>query len=158
MARRKINLKVKRVEPDIVYDNLKVSKFINCLMMNGKKSLSQKIFYRSLDIISKKITEEDPHTVFQAALENVRPQIEVKPKRMGASIYQIPIEVRPQRKLALAIKWIIKYARSRNGKTIQDKLADEIIDAYKNTGGAIKKKEDIKKIADANRAFSHYRW
>lgn len=157
MSRRRGKIEPKKIEPDPRYNDKVVSKFINCLMLNGKKSVAQKIFYDALDIVAKK-TGQDPYAAFNEALENVKPVVEVKSRRVGGVTYQVPVEVRPERRLALGIRWLIKYSRSRNEKSMKNKLAAEIIEAQKGTGAAIKKKEDIRKMAEANKAFSHYRW
>ena len=126
-------------------------------MYDGKKSVAEKIFYGALNVIQAKLNN-DPYKVFTEALNNVKPEVEVKSRRVGGVTYQVPIEVRPERRLALGIKWLIRYARDRNEKSMSQKLASEILDAHKGTGSSIKKKEDIRKMAEANKAFSHYRW
>ncbi len=143
--------------PDPKYNSLLVSKFINNLMKCGKKSLAQRILYGAFDLIEERL-KKPPLEVFNKAVENVKPELEVKSRRVGGATYQVPIEVRPERKVALAIRWIITYARARSGKSMSEKLADELIDAYNNTGASIKKKEDTRKMAEANKAFAHYRW
>ena len=145
------------VLPDPVYNEPLVTQFINGLMRKGKKSLAEGILYRSLDIIRQR-TGEDPVPVFKRALENIKPALEVKSRRVGGSTYQIPIEVRPQRRMTLAIRWIIQHARERGEKTMQDRLAGELIDASQRTGLSWKKREDTHKMAEANKAFAHYRW
>lgn len=145
------------MEKDLVYGDRVITKFINCLMYDGKKSTAQSIFYDALEIIKSK-TESNPYEVFNEALQNVKPEVEVKSRRVGGVTYQVPIEVRPERKQALGIKWIIRYARERNEKSMSAKLAAELMDAQKGTGAAMKKKEDIRKMAESNKAFSHYRW
>jgi len=127
-------------------------------MWDGKKSKAQKIFYEALDIISQRIKNEDPLEVFKQAINNVRPILEVRPRRVGGATYQIPMEVRPERSISLAMKWIIEFARARKGAPMSERLAQEIIDAYRGEGASIKKKEDTHKMAEANRAFAHYRW
>lgn len=143
--------------PDSRYSDPVVTKFINCLMLSGKKSTAEKIFYDALDAIQTKLNT-DPYKVFTEALGNVKPEVEVKSRRVGGVTYQVPIEVRPERRQALGIKWMIRYAKDRNEKSMSAKLAAEIMDAHKGTGASIKKKEDIRKMAEANKAFSHYRW
>jgi len=145
------------VVPDPKYNSILVAKFVNSLMRCGKKSLAQRILYDSFNLIEEKL-KKPPLDVFNKAIENVKPELEVKSRRVGGATYQVPIEVRPERKIALAIRWIIGYARARQGKSMSQKLADEIIDAYNNTGASIKKKEDTRKMAEANKAFAHYRW
>jgi len=157
MSRRRGKVEPRTMEPDIKYNDPVISKFINCLMYSGKKSVAEKIFYDALDTIQSKVNN-DPYKVFTEALNNVKPEVEVKSRRVGGVTYQVPIEVRPERRLALGIKWIIRYARDRNEKSMSQKLASEILDAHRGTGSSIKKKEDIRKMAEANKAFSHYRW
>jgi len=147
----------REVEPDPVYGSTKVTKLINQVMRSGKKSLAQRICYGAFDIIRQK-TGKDPMEVFEQALKNVMPVLETKARRVGGANYQVPVEVRPERRQTLAIRWIVNYARERSGKSMQEKLAAELIDAANNTGGAVKKKEDTHKMAEANRAFAHYRW
>lgn len=145
------------VLPDPVYNDITIAKFINKLMIGGKKSKSEKIFYEAMDIVQKK-TGKDAAKVFNTALENVKPVLEVKPRRVGGATYQVPIEVRPKRKDSLAIRWMIAHARSRSGKTMHEKLAAEIMDAANGVGASVKKREDTHKMAEANKAFAHYRW
>ena len=144
--------------PDARYASPLVSKFINCMMWDGKKSTSQAIFYDAMDMIAEKMTEEEPLAVFHKAVENVKPLLEVKSRRVGGANYQVPIEVKPERRQALAFRWLIGYARARNEKTMAQRLAYEFMDAYRNTGGAMKKKDDTLRMAEANKAFAHYRW
>lgn len=147
----------REVEPDPIYGSTKVTKLINQVMRNGKKSLAQRICYGAFEIIRQK-TGKDPMEVFEQALKNVMPVLETKARRVGGANYQVPVEVRPERRQTLAIRWIVNYARERSGKSMQEKLAAELMDAANNTGGAVKKKEDTHKMAEANRAFAHYRW
>lgn len=156
MPRRRL-IEKKDILPDPKYNSKLVSKFINVVLKDGKKSISEKIFYGALDILKKK-TGSDPSKVFKTAMENVKPLVEVKPRRVGGATYQVPVEIKPQRRTALAIRWIIKYSRGRSEKTMQEKLAGELLDAFNNTGSSIKKKEDTHKMAEANKAFAHYRW
>ena len=135
-----------------------VSKFTNGLMERGKKSVAQRIFYGAMDIVEEKVKDEDPLTIFEEAMEKVRPRVEVKSRRVGGATYQVPMEVRQTRRNALAIRWIISYARSRSGKSMAEKLAAEVMDAYNNRGAAVKKKDDTHRMAEANKAFAHYRW
>jgi len=144
--------------PDRKFNSLLVSKFINNLMLDGKKSVSEGIFYGALDLIAAKLPDVEAIEVFNTAIENVKPVLEVKSRRVGGANYQVPIEVKPERRQALAIRWLITHTRSRNEKTTAQKLANELMDAYRNTGGAIKKKEDVLRMAEANKAFAHYRW
>jgi small subunit ribosomal protein S7 len=147
----------REVLPDPVYNSVKVAKLINKVMWDGKKSLAQRICYGAFDIIREK-TGRDPLEVFEEALNNVMPVLEVRPRRVGGATYQVPMEVRPERRLSLGIRWIVEYARQRSGKSMMEKLAAEIIDAANNTGGSVKKKEDTHRMAEANKAFAHYRW
>ena len=149
---------VKRdVLPDPKYNDKLVTKFINSLMWDGKKSTAESIFYSSMDIIEGR-SSDDPLTVFLQAVSNVKPNLEVKSRRVGGATYQVPIEVRAGRKNALAIRWIIGYARERGEKTMKERLAGELMDAANNEGAAIKKKQDTFRMAEANKAFAHYRW
>lgn len=148
---------VREISPDPKYNSTIAMKFINNLMWDGKKSLAMKIFYGALDRI-KELTGEDGFKIFEKAIENVKPQLEVRPRRVGGATYQVPVEVRPRRQLSLAIKWIIRAARERPEKTMVERLARELIDASKNEGKAIKIKENTHKMAEANRAFAHFRW
>ena len=143
--------------PDTKYSKVSISKFINSLMVDGKKSIAETIFYDSLDIIKDK-TKADPLEVFEEAFKNIQPTVEVRSRRVGGATYQVPVEVTSSRKNSLAIRWILTAARKRDGKSMALKLASEIMDAKDNKGGAAKKKEDTLKMAEANRAFSHYRW
>ncbi|KAF0182081.1 MAG: small subunit ribosomal protein S7 [Nitrospirae bacterium] len=156
MARRREAIK-REVLPDPKYNSKLVSRFISVLFEDGKKSTGERICYGAFDIMKEK-TGMDPLKVFKAAMENVKPLVEVKPRRVGGATYQVPVEVRPQRKVALAIRWVISYSRARKEKTMRERLAAELLDAYNNTGSSIKKKEDTHKMAEANRAFAHYRW
>jgi small subunit ribosomal protein S7 len=143
--------------PDAKYHNLVVAKFMNAVMYDGKKSLAETIVYDAFDILASK-SKQDALVMFEQALENVKPAIEVRSRRVGGATYQVPVEVRPVRRQALAIRWIITAARNRNDKTMTDKLSAELLDAANNRGNAVKKREDTHKMAEANRAFSHYRW
>jgi small subunit ribosomal protein S7 len=156
MPRRRVAQK-REILPDPKYHSIMVSKFINAIMKDGKKSLAEKICYGAFDIIKEK-TGEEPLKVFKTAIENVRPIIEVRPRRVGGATYQVPVEVRPNRSLALAFRWIRDFARKRPERTMTERLAAELIDAYNKTGASIKKREDTHKMAEANRAFAHYRW
>jgi small subunit ribosomal protein S7 len=144
-------------QPDALYNSSLVSKFINVVMVNGKKSIAETTVYRAFDKIRER-TEEDPLKIFKKAVDNVKPSLEVKSRRVGGSNYQVPVEVRPERKTSLSLRWLKMYARSRPEKTMIDKLVGEIIDAANNRGGAIKKREDTHRMAEANKAFAHYRW
>jgi small subunit ribosomal protein S7 len=156
MPRRRVAEK-REMLPDPKYNSKVVSKFVTIIMESGKKSTAENICYGAFDIIKDK-TGNDPLKVFKTALENVKPLLEVKPRRVGGATYQVPIEIRPQRRMALAFRWIINYSRGRGEKTMRERLAGELLDAFNNTGASIKKKEDTHKMADANKAFAHYRW
>ncbi len=143
--------------PDPIYNSRWVTKFINKVMVDGKRTLAQRLFYNAMDRIRER-SGEDPMEVFETAVKNVMPVLEVKSRRVGGATYQVPIEVNPDRKQVLAIRWLVNYARQRTEKTMEERLANEILDAYNEAGGAIKKKEDTHKMAEANKAFAHYRW
>lgn len=156
MPRRRVAEK-REVLPDPKYNSKLVSKFVTVIMRDGKKSTAERICYGAFDIIKKK-TGSDPLKVFKTAIENVKPLVEVKPRRVGGATYQVPVEIRQQRRVALAFRWISNYTRARAEKTMQERLAGELLDASNNTGSSIKKKEDTHKMAEANKAFAHYRW
>lgn len=156
MPRKRVAVK-RKITPDAKYKSVLVAKFINNLMNKGKKSTAQSILYGAFDLIKEK-AGKDPLDVFQSALDNVRPVVEVKSRRVGGSTYQVPTEVRPSRRQALSMRWIISFASSRGEKTMAAKLAGEIMDAANERGAAIKKKEDTHRMAEANKAFAHYRW
>jgi small subunit ribosomal protein S7 len=156
MPRRRVAEK-RDILPDPKYNSKIVSKFINAIMQSGKKSTAEKICYGAFETLKNK-TGSDPLKVFKTALENVKPVLEVKPRRVGGATYQVPVEIRPHRRTALAFRWILKYSRDRSEKTMQERLAGELMDAFNNTGPSIKKKEDTHKMAEANKAFAHYRW
>ena len=156
MSRRKKSIK-RPVLPDARYDSQTVSKFINALMLRGKKSIAEQIFYGAMDIVESR-TNQPGVNVFKQALANLKPVIEVKSRRVGGATYQVPVEVRPERRTALAMRWLIGYSRDRNEKSMEEKLAAEVIAASKGEGNAIKKKEDTHRMAEANKAFAHYRW
>ena len=147
----------RKVLPDPKYKDVVLAKFMNNLMKDGKKSTAERIFYGALDLVEKK-TGEEPLKMFKKALSNIKPAVEVKSRRIGGATYQIPVEVRPARRQSLSLRWLRDYAKARNGKTMVDKLADEIVDAANGRGGAVKKKEDVYKMAEANKAFAHLRW
>lgn len=156
MSRRHAAQK-REIHPDPQYGDLVVSKFMNNLMISGKKSAAEAIVYGAFELIQKR-TSIDPLKVFNDALDNVKPSVEVRSRRVGGATYQVPTEVRPERRLALALRWLIDSARSRRDKTMKERVASEIIDASNNRGGAVTKRENTHKMADANKAFSHYRW
>lgn len=143
--------------PDPMYHSTLVSRFISNLMREGKKAVAQRILYDAFKIIEEKL-KKPPLEVFNKAIDNVKPELEVKSRRVGGATYQVPVEVRPERRIALAIRWIINFAKGRHGKSMSEKLAEELIDAYNNTGTSIKKMEDTRKMAEANKAFAHYKW
>jgi small subunit ribosomal protein S7 len=147
----------REILPDPIYNNKQVTQFISKLMYDGKRGVAETAFYDALEIISEK-TGKDPLDTFQQALRNVMPVLEVKPRRVGGATYQVPVEVRPERRVSLAMRWLVSSARLRAEKTIREKLAGEIMDAAAGVGASIKKKEDTHKMAEANRAFAHYRW
>jgi len=160
---RKGEVPKRRVLPDPKFTDAppdvrrRITKFINVVMSDGKKSTAEQIVYKSLDLVAER-AKDDPIKVWDRALGNVRPKVEVKSRRVGGSTYQVPVDVRPDRSLALGMRWLIEHARKRNEKTMVDRLANEIVDAAQNRGNAVKKREDVHKMADANKAFAHYRW
>jgi small subunit ribosomal protein S7 len=160
---RKGEVPKRRVLPDPKYTDQPVdtrrrlTKFVNQVMESGKKSIAEKIVYGALDLVAER-AKDDPMKVFDKALANVKPKVEVKSRRVGGSTYQVPVDVRPDRSQALGMRWLISYSRDRGEKTMQDKLANEIVDAANNRGNAVKKREDTHKMAEANKAFAHYRW
>ncbi len=154
---RKGNTPKREVLPDPVYGNIVVAKLINSIMLDGKKGVAQKIVYNAFDII-KEQTGEEPMEVFEKAMSNIMPQVEVRARRVGGANYQVPVEVRAERRQTLGLRWLTKYTRARGEKTMYERLAKELIDASNNTGGSVKKKEDTHKMAEANKAFAHYRW
>lgn len=157
MSRRK-SAERREILPDPVYNDLTIAKFVNRLMIQGKKSVAQRSIYAALDELRTKVSGEEPLTVFKKALENVKPNLEVRSRRVGGATYQVPVDVRPTRRLALAMTWIVTYSRERGEKSMAARLAGELADAYANRGNAIKKKEDVHRMAEANKAFSHYNW
>ena len=154
---RRHSAEKREINPDPKFGNLVVSKFMNSIMYEGKKSVAEAIVYGALDVVEGK-TKANPVGVFQQALDNVMPSIEVRSRRVGGATYQVPVEVRPERRQALAIRWIIQAARDRSGHSMQEKLSAELLDAFNRRGNAVKKREDTHKMADANKAFAHYRW
>jgi small subunit ribosomal protein S7 len=147
----------RRTLPDPIFQSPLVTKFINCMMLSGKRSTSEAIFYGAMNTIKER-SSEDALTIFRKAVDNVKPSLEVKSRRVGGSNYQVPIEVRPQRRMALALRWLISFARARPEKSMDDKLANEIMDAAAGRGAAFKKREDTHRMAEANKAFAHFRW
>jgi small subunit ribosomal protein S7 len=157
MPRKSVIVK-RELLPDPVYRDIVISKFVNTLMNDGKKSVAEQIIYGCLDELKKKVPAEDPMIVLKKAIENCKPMVEVKSRRVGGSTYQVPVEVRPSRRQALAIRWLVTFARERSEKTMKDRLAVEVVEAFNNRGATIKKREDVHKMAEANKAFAHYRW
>ncbi len=156
MSRRKKSVK-RTILPDARYDSQTVSKFINAMMLQGKKSLAERLFYGAMDLVEAR-TSQPGVTVFKQALSNLKPVVEVKSRRVGGATYQVPVEVRPERRTALAMRWLITFSRERNEKSLPERLAAEVIAAAKGEGNAIKKKDDTHRMAEANKAFAHYRW
>ena len=154
---RKGYIAKREVLPDPVYNSKVVTKLVNNIMLNGKKSVAQKIVYGAFDIVKEK-EQRDPLEVFEEALNNIMPVLEVKARRVGGATYQVPLEIRPERRQTLGLRWLVTYARNRHEKTMAEKLAAEIIDAVNGNGGAFKKKEDTHRMAEANKAFAHYKW
>jgi len=154
---RKGHVAKRDVLPDPIYNSKLVSRLINSIMIDGKKGIAQTILYDAFNMISEK-TGREPMDVFNEAIENIMPILEVKARRVGGSNYQVPVEVRPERRVTLGLRWLVQYSRNRNEKTMQERLANEIIDAAGNSGASVKKREDTHKMAEANKAFAHYRW
>lgn len=154
---RKGHVPTREVLPDPIYNDVRVTKLINNIMLDGKKGVAQGICYGAFDMIKAKMNQ-DPLEVFNKALENIMPMLEVKARRVGGANYQVPIEVRPERRQTLGLRWLVDNARKRSERTMKERLAGELMDAFNNNGGAYKKKEDMHRMADANRAFAHYRW
>lgn len=154
---RKGHVAKRDVLPDPIYNSKLVSRLINSVMQDGKKGTAQTILYNSFDMIAEK-TGREPMEVFEEALDNIMPVLEVKARRIGGANYQVPVEVRPERRVTLGLRWLVQYSRSRGEKTMEQRLANEIIDAANNSGASVKKREDTHKMAEANKAFAHYRW
>ena len=154
---RKGHIAKRDVLPDPIYNSKVVTRAINAIMLDGKKGTAQTILYNAFDIIAEK-TGREPMEVFEEAIENIMPVLEVKARRIGGANYQVPVEVRPERRITLGLRWLVQYSRSRGEKTMEQRLANEIIDAANNTGASVKKREDTHKMAEANKAFAHYRW
>jgi len=157
MPRRRVVAK-REILPDPKFGSELLAKFINVLMLDGKKSVAEKIVYGALDIIAEKKSGEEPLEMFEKGLENIRPMVEVKSRRVGGSTYQVPVEVRPARQTALAMRWLTDAARKRSEKSMRERLAGEVLDAIESRGSAVKKREDVHRMAEANKAFSHFRW
>jgi small subunit ribosomal protein S7 len=154
---RKGEVRRREVLPDPKYHDRLVTKFVNSMMSSGKKSTAENIFYRSLDLVQSR-AKEDPVGIFRRALDNLRPNVEVRSRRVGGATYQVPVEVRPVRRTSLAMRWLVQYARARTEKSMPERLAAEILDAANGRGAAMKKKDDTHRMAEANKAFAHYRW
>ncbi|MGN6550190.1 MAG: 30S ribosomal protein S7 [Pararhizobium sp.] len=154
---RRHSAEKREINPDPKFGDLVITKFMNAIMYDGKKSVAETIVYGAFDIVQSK-TKQEPVTVFHQALDNIAPHVEVRSRRVGGATYQVPVDVRPERRQALAIRWLISAARNRNESTMIDRLSGELMDAANNRGSAVKKREDTHKMAEANRAFSHYRW
>jgi small subunit ribosomal protein S7 len=157
MSRRRGSYK-REIIADPVYGDFVVAKFINKVMYSGRKAVAESLVYGALDELKEKVTGEEPLSVFKKAIENCKPQLEVRSRRVGGATYQVPVDVRPSRRLALAMRWIVEYARERGEKDFAKRLAGEIVEAYNNRGNAIKKRDDVHRMAEANKAFSHYNW
>ena len=159
MSRRRKNRNLARdIKPDPVYNDVTVARFINKLTLHGKKEKARAVFYRSLEKIKEMESSQDPVSVFKKALENCKPSMEVRSRRVGGATYQVPVDVRPARKMTLAMRWLVSHSQARKGKPIAESLARELIEAYNNRGNAVKKKEEVHRMAESNRAFSHYNW
>ena len=156
MSRRR-EVPKRKITPDPKFRDRMVAKFMNVIMIEGKKSTAEHIIYGAFDVIGERF-KEDPIEVFRKALDNVKPKLEVKSRRVGGATYQVPVEVRPERRVALAMRWLVLYSRERGEKTMRERLAAELVDAAQNRGNAVKKKDDTHKMAEANKAFAHYRW
>ncbi len=157
MSRRKRSQR-REVAADPMYGDVTLARFIRKVMLDGKKTVAEKVVYSALDQIKTKMPEETPLTVFKKAVENVKPSLEVRSRRIGGATYQVPIDVRPQRRLTLSMRWLVNYSRSRGEKSMSARIAGELMDAYNNRGNSIKKREDVHKMAEANKAFSHFNW
>lgn len=157
MSRRRRAVK-REIEPDPLYNSHILAKFINKVMLDGKKSTARRIVYRALDRFAKKLKTDDPLAAFEQALENAKPSLEVKSRRIGGSTYQVPIEIPTDRRTAIAMQWLIRYSREKSGRSMEEALSSEFFDAFNNQGTTIKKKDDTHRMAEANRAFAHYKW
>lgn len=157
MSRRKKTFK-REIIPDPVFKDLVVAKFVNRIMERGQKATAQKLFYGALEELKGKVQGEEPISILKKAIENVKPSLEVRSRRVGGATYQVPVDVRPTRRLALAMRWLVEYSRSRGEKDFSKRLAGEVLDAFNNRGNSIKKKEDVHRMAESNKAFAHYNW
>jgi small subunit ribosomal protein S7 len=154
----KITASREQLRPDPRYGSLLASKFVNCLMEDGKKSVAQRVFYSAMDVVAKKITDAEPIEIFNRAVENVKPSVEVRSKRVGGAAYQVPMQVNRNRQQSLAIRWLLQAVREKKGRATYEKLAEEIIAAYKREGAAVTKRDNVHRMADANKAFAHFAW
>ena len=154
---RRGNVPKREILPDPLYNSILVTKLVNSVMLDGKKGVAQKVVYGAFEIIKEK-TDKDPMEVYAQAMENIMPSLEIKARRVGGATYQVPIEIRPERRQTLALRWIVDFARKRGEKTMAERLAGELMDAMNNTGAAVKRKEEMHRMAEANKAFAHYRW
>ena len=157
MSRRKKTFK-REIIPDPIFKDLVVAKFVNKMMYQGKKATAQKLFYGALKELEGKVPGEEPISIFKKAIENIKPSIEVRSRRVGGATYKVPVDVRPSRRLALAMRWLVEYSRERGEKDMAKRLAGEFVDAFNNRGNSIKKKDDVHRMAESNKAFSHYNW
>ncbi len=155
---KKFTASVKQLKPDPVYNSKLVSKFVNCLMLDGKKSVAQRVFYDAMDIIEKKVKDNSPQEVFEAAINNVKPMVEVRSKRVGGSSYQVPMQVNAKRQQSLAFRWILQSSRGKKGKPMCERLATELMDAFNKSGNAMTTRDNIHRMAEANKAFAHFAW
>ncbi len=155
---KKFTASEQQLKPDAKYNNRLVSKFINCLMYEGKKSVAQKVFYDAMERIAEKVPKEEPLKVFETAINNVKPMIEVRSKRVGGASYQVPMQVSAKRQQSLSFRWILQSARAKKGKPMQERLAEELVDAYNKQGGAMTTRENVHRMAEANKAFAHFAW
>ncbi len=158
MSVRSTNVTGPGVKPDARYGSVLVSKFINCLMYDGKKSISEAIFYGAMDIIAKRLPDEEPLKVFETAINNIKPIVEVKSRRVGGANYQVPVQVKPNRQQSLAIRWVLDATRKKSGRPMKDRLAGELLDAFKREGAAMTVRENTHRMAEANKAFAHFAW
>ncbi|MDR0362489.1 MAG: 30S ribosomal protein S7 [Planctomycetota bacterium] len=158
MSVRSTNVTGPGVKPDARYGSVLASKFINCLMYDGKKAISEKIFYGAMDIIAKRLPEESPVKVFETAVNNVKPLVEVKSRRVGGANYQVPVQVKPNRQQSLAIRWVLEATRKKSGRPMKERLANELMDAFKREGAAMTVRENTHRMAEANKAFAHFAW
>jgi small subunit ribosomal protein S7 len=158
MAYKRFTASARQLKPDARYNSRLISKFVNCLMLDGKKSVAERVFYDAMDIIAKRVKEAPPNEVFEQALENIKPAIEVRSRRVGGANYQVPMQVDPKRRQSLAIRWLLAAIRGKSGRPLASRLADELTAAYKREGTAMQTRENVHRMADANKAFAHFAW